>query len=189
MFTVSLLMALSAVEIHNKGPAFSCSFPQSRVEAIICADAELSLLDLELAVTFRKARLNADGLGVYHLYADRKKWRQRRDQCTAEENTKSCVKQSYERRIAELKARYGMAKPSATVSYDCNTLTQRKALVSFFDTDPKMLIAKYGDKNSAMFDQSSDNDFYVSRNGSSIQIQEKEIILKDADKRYVCNAS
>ncbi|WP_411851322.1 lysozyme inhibitor LprI family protein [Stenotrophomonas sp. LGBM10] len=78
-------------------PSFDCAKASSRVEAMICADAELAALDRETADTFRNVRANAVDAGA--LSAAQGQWRREvRDACADAD----CIGDAYRARLAEL---------------------------------------------------------------------------------------
>ena len=105
-------IALSAAEhrdilrhIRRVSPAtsasFDCAQADSDVERLVCEDDRLRALDATLAETYR-------GLGpaTPSLGEDQRRWLRQRDRCTGEPVAfRSCVEESYERRLAVLRGR------------------------------------------------------------------------------------
>ncbi len=75
--------------------SFDCAKAQSKVEKLICADAELSKLDEDLAAAYVAAIKDAGNAGVRQT---QKQWAAQRNSCTEV----VCVKDAYVKRIAEL---------------------------------------------------------------------------------------
>lgn len=88
---------LGGLVLHGAAQAasFDCAKAQSKVEKLICADAELSKLDEDLAVAYVAAIKDAGNAGVRQT---QKQWVAQRNSCTEV----ACVKDAYVKRIAEL---------------------------------------------------------------------------------------
>ena len=78
--------------------SFDCSRAQTKVEKLICSDAELSKLDEDLAIAYKTALKASDFPTSLRLQSNQKQWLKKRDDCTAER----CVKNSYEARLSSL---------------------------------------------------------------------------------------
>ena len=73
----------------------------------------------------------------------------------------------YQRRIAELQARYRLVLETGPVFYQCEGSPASEVSVTFFETDPPTLIAERGDSISLMYQQPSDSGVkYLGRNES-----------------------
>jgi uncharacterized protein len=92
---VATLLALVAA---NAGAAsFDCTKAASRIEKLICADAELSRLDSELGQLYDDAR-RAAGTDLATLKRAQRAWLKQREDC----GDSDCVARAYRQRIAEL---------------------------------------------------------------------------------------
>jgi uncharacterized protein YecT (DUF1311 family) len=79
-------------------PSFNCQNASTKVEKMICSNDELSELDMQLSVVYKKVLAVDPDKELLKKYQDN--WRKNiRDGCTLE----SCVKSAYKNRIAELK--------------------------------------------------------------------------------------
>ncbi len=93
--------------------SFDCTRAMSRVEKLICGDAELSRLDEEMKTAYQQASQNAaDPVG---LRAEQKQWLGLRDFC----KDAGCVNQVYRARLASLYSMIQASKP-------CFRLLERK---------------------------------------------------------------
>lgn len=99
---VYLLLAVVVVSFHTKVKAasFDCEKAKSAVEKMICADAELSKLDEEVAQAYGKAKTSISNEKWKELIQKRQKqWLRERNTC----DEAICVKNIYESRLASLK--------------------------------------------------------------------------------------
>lgn len=90
-----------------QGSSFDCAKAAVPIERQVCSHAGLSLLDEELAAMF--AMRVHDGGAVAQLRATQRAWVRSRNTCKSVQ----CLRQSYERRIAELACMDGPALASA----------------------------------------------------------------------------
>lgn len=79
------------------GASFDCTRAGTRVEKMICADAELSRLDSELGALYGDLRRNA-GSNEAALKRDQRTWLKERNACT----DSACLAQAYRERIGQL---------------------------------------------------------------------------------------
>jgi membrane-bound inhibitor of C-type lysozyme len=61
------------------------------------------------------------------------------------------VEEEYQRRIAELQARYRLVPGTGPVTYACDGNPANEVVVTFFKTDPPTMIAERGDSVSLMY--------------------------------------
>jgi hypothetical protein len=77
------------------------------------------------------------------------------------------VEASYLRRIAELQASYRLVPATGPVFYACDGQAANEVVVTFFKTDPPVLIAERGDSVSLMFaEPAGSGATYAGRNES-----------------------
>jgi membrane-bound inhibitor of C-type lysozyme len=75
------------------------------------------------------------------------------------------VEDEYQRRIAELQARYRLVSGTGPITYVCDGKPSSEIVATFFQTDPPTLIAERGDSVSLMYLQLSGSGAkYQSRN-------------------------
>jgi uncharacterized protein len=65
------------------------------------------------------------------------------------------VEEEYQRRIAELQARYRLVPATGPVTYFCDGQPGNEVVTTLFQTDPPTLIAEHGDSVSLMYLQPS----------------------------------
>lgn len=99
MGTVPVVPALAAT------PSFLCSQATSWVEHTVCSSAQLSALDLELAVAYANLLRTAGPQGERELSASQQRWWAGRDECRRQADGVACLEARYAQRIAALKAR------------------------------------------------------------------------------------
>lgn len=90
-------------------PSFDCRTDTKPVEQAICADASLSARDRILSETYYRladALPQGDRIALRDQQRD---WIRRRNACTASGNMPQCIAQTYDQRIAQLRAQSGGA--------------------------------------------------------------------------------
>jgi uncharacterized protein len=138
------------------GPAFECTAVEvGSIEAMICADAELSALDRDLAAVYSAASARASNEQPPVLKAEQRGWIKGRNDCWKSDDQRKCVKDEYVNRIAELQARYRLVPSKGPVRFSCDGNPANEVSVTFFSTDPATLIAERGDSVSLMYVQPS----------------------------------
>lgn len=104
-----ILMATLALPLASHAASFDCSKARSPVEITICADAELSRMDDELASIYRRAKAASGNSQAFQ--ADTKvAWQRREKSC----RTNECIAGWYRERKAHLLA--VIASPAASGS-------------------------------------------------------------------------
>ena len=144
-FTLSLLGMPSLSDAGD--PAFDCRKASGEIEKLICNNDALSQLDRDLATTYDAAIKMAASLdsgastAVKELRAEQRGWIKGRNECWKDISDKlDCTKQSYQRRIAFLQARWRLVEPIKTVFYRCTNDTDT-FIVSFMPTTPRDSLA------------------------------------------------
>ena len=132
------LAALAAEPPATAGvpsPSFDCARVAAHTAAgRICGDAALAELDLRMASTYALAAraVNRDNP---HPRTSQRAWLKTRDRCARagapEPNT--CIARQYRMRIAELRARYGLAAQSGQATLSCGRPPTRVVLRFFQD--------------------------------------------------------
>lgn len=158
MVITALLLANASTghAAEPQGPAFSCKGAKTgSIEALVCADAELSKLDRKLASVYASALKKAGNESPPMLKASQRGWVKGRNDCWKASDKPACVKDSYVDRIVELQARYRLVKAHGPVRYVCDGNPANEVVATFFDTEPKSAIAERGDSTSLMSVQPS----------------------------------
>ena len=86
-------------------PSFSCSGKLTPVEALICNDAGLAKLDLDLSQAYRKKMQDLQGKDRQRLVLEQRAWLKERAGCVSKGDLKQCVEDSFRRRRAALGSR------------------------------------------------------------------------------------
>jgi len=143
-------------------PAFDCGKAEGTVQALICRDDELAMLDLALADVYAAARARArDGLGA-ELEAIQRGWVRGRDECWKAEKVptwltaswqvtgvRACVAGQYRLRISELQAVWRLVPAPSVTGYDCSGAAGVPAgelVATHFGTDPPTARLERGDQ-------------------------------------------
>ncbi|WP_201838880.1 MliC family protein [Microvirga zambiensis] len=139
-----------------QSPSFSCDqVAPGGIEEMICKDSELSSLDRKLSDVYAQAARKATNEHPPVLQAEQRGWIKGRDECWKSNDKRSCVQGEYERRIAELQARYRLVPGIGPVTFICDGDPRNEVITTFFQTDPATMIAERGDSVSLMFVQPS----------------------------------
>ncbi len=149
-------------------PSFDCSQVEpDSVESLICNDATLAALDRTLAQVFDTASGAAAASGQASLVAEQRGWIKGRDECWKANDEAVCVADTYQRRIAELQARFRLVEAIGPIRYRCDGPGPRTVLVHYFATEPPTLMAQSDGQTSLMFqERSASGSRYVGRNES-----------------------
>ena len=138
------------------GPSYNCDKVEAdSIEEMICKDNELSALDRKLSVIYSAAAKKATNEHPPVLKAEQRGWIKGRNDCWKSADKRACVQDEYQRRIAELQARYRLVQGNGPVRFICDENPANEVLVTFFQTDPLTLIAERGDSVSLMYLQPS----------------------------------
>jgi hypothetical protein len=108
-----------------QGAGFDCSKATTRIEKMICADAELSKIDEELSSAYNEALKKAADPAA--LKREQQVWLKERNACT----DAACVKQAYEARLQGLSSSAAMPAPvegKAPTKADDSTPPAKKQL-------------------------------------------------------------
>ena len=137
-------------------PSFRCDkVREGSIEAMICNDEMLSVLDQKLAKVYADA-LKHESKQHFSLFkAEQRGWIKGRNDCWKADDERVCVKDAYVQRIAQLQARYRLVESEGPVSFICDDTQTNEVVVTFFQTEPPTLIAEYGDSVSLMYLQPS----------------------------------
>lgn len=158
-------------------PAFDCKqVPGDSAEALICNDPRLSQLDQQLAQVFAKASAQAAHEHPPLLKAEQRGWIKGRDECWKDAAQIACMQDAYQRRIAELQARYRLVPMRGPLRYQCGVTPADELILSFFATEPATVIAERGDSVSLMFLQQNGS-HYIGRN-ETLWLQQDSVRLQ-----------
>ena len=143
-------------ERASKGPSFDCAGVEAgSIEAVICGDDALATLDRKLADVYAAASKKAVNEHPPALKVEQRGWIKGRNECWKADDRRACVKREYERRIAELQARYRLVSHRGPVRFVCDDNPASEVSATFFRTEPPTLIAERRDSLSFMVLQPS----------------------------------
>ncbi|MGD8293155.1 MAG: MliC family protein [Desulfobacterales bacterium] len=138
------------------GPSYDCAKVEANsIEEMICKDNELSALDRKLSVIYFAAAKKANDEQPQVLKAEQRGWIKGRNECWKSNDKRACLQDEYQRRIAELQARYRLVDGNGPFRFICDENLTNEVIVTFFQTDPPTLIAERGDSVSLMYLQPS----------------------------------
>lgn len=152
-----------------EGPtSFDCKkAAHGSMEELVCHDAALATLDRRLSAVYKQASKKAVNEHPPLLKAEQRGWIKGRNDCWKSQNSRQCVKDAYQLRIAELQARYRLIAGKGPIVFICNANPLDQVTVTFFQTDLPTLIAERGDSVSLMYQQpSASGTRYQGRNES-----------------------
>ncbi|TKB43378.1 DUF1311 domain-containing protein [Thalassotalea mangrovi] len=149
-------------------PSFSCEkVIEGSTEALICDQSNLANLDRQLDDVYQAALSKSSGGMRATLQAEQRGWLKGRNECWKQELQSQCIAVSYQWRIAELQARYQLVENTGPQFYQCEQNPANELVVTFYQTNPKTLIAERGDSVSLMYIQeSASGSRYQGRNES-----------------------
>jgi uncharacterized protein len=137
-------------------PSFACDKVRpGSIEAMVCADKELSALDRKLSAVYAAASKKATNEHPPRLKAEQRGWIKGRNDCWKSEDKRECARTEYVRRIAELQARYRLVPGKGPIYYACDGNPANEVVATFFETEPPTLVAERGDSVSLMYLQPS----------------------------------
>ena len=137
-----------SVIVDMKGPAYDCSAAEHDIETLVCDNPALSALDRRLAGVYAEALAVlgdvADSVeATRYLEAWQRGWIKGRNECWKAADRIACTRTSYERRIAELQARYFLVPGGEPVFFACDDGSE--IVATFIPTDPPAVRLERGD--------------------------------------------
>ncbi len=155
VFSVILLIVgclINTETVMAQGPSYACDMVKAgSVEAMVCEDSSLSLLDRKLSDVYAQASRKAASEHPPLLKTEQRGWIKGRDDCWKNNDKHTCVKTAYQLRIAELQARYRLVAAMGPIFYVCDDNPSNEVVTTFFKTDPPTMIAERGDSVSLMY--------------------------------------
>lgn len=145
--TTCLMLALLASPALGDGPSFDCDKADGSVEEMICADAELAALDVELDAVWRQAMaLSQDSPDLTTYRAEQRGWIKGRNDCWKSDDVRACVVSCYRDRIAEIQARWRLVEARGPFFFVEAANPADEIAVTYFATDPQVAILERGDQ-------------------------------------------
>jgi len=137
-----------SVIVGQPAPAFDCAQTEHEIEDLICSDVALSARDRRLADVYA-ASLDvlhnaADGAEAARaLRATQRGWIKGRNDCWKANDGHRCTRDSYDRRIAYLQARYFLIEGGEPLVYRCDDNSE--IVATFVPTEPAGVRLERGD--------------------------------------------
>lgn len=133
-------------------PSFDCKAVRTgSMESLICANNSLAKLDNQLTDTYQQALIKTDQQGNKRLKTEQRGWIKGRNECWKAVNKEQCIENAYITRAAQLQAQYRLVSQQGPFHYNCNNDPTNEVVITYFNTQPKTLIAERGDSSSLMF--------------------------------------
>lgn len=145
------VLSLSAPALAQSGPAFDCSKAEHEIEDLICKDEELAAKDRKMAEVYKQAiaameKIDAGGPeAIQELKTFQRGWIGGRNECWKAEDKRNCTADAYDRRIAEIQAKYFLIEGGAPVFYMCNNNPADEIVATFIPTEPPTVRLERGD--------------------------------------------
>ncbi|MCP5365353.1 MAG: DUF1311 domain-containing protein [Hyphomicrobiales bacterium] len=143
--------ALDLREQIGVSPGFDCGKANGAVEQLICNDAELAGLDLELNAVYRdalKAARSLDALpeqAVTALRTYQRGWIKGRNDCWKAADVSRCVLDEYQQRMSELQAKWMLVPERSSNLLSC--ADNSEIAVTFYQTSHVPAVAvEFGDR-------------------------------------------
>jgi uncharacterized protein len=143
-------LALLASPAHaQSGPAFDCSKAEHEIEDLICKDEELAAKDRKLAEVYKEAIKVMEGVdaggpeAIQELKTYQRGWIGGRNECWKAEDKRQCTADIYDRRIAQMQAKYFLIDGGDPVYYNCSDNSQ--IVVTFIPSEPPSIRMERGD--------------------------------------------
>jgi len=165
-------------------PSFDCRQPLGSVEALICQQEDLALLDRQLEQTLHSALQRLTPPQQQHLRSGQRDWLQQRDDCWNSDMQATCIAASYRYRIAELQARYALVHTSGPFHYRCDHTDGDRVTATFYATDPASAVATRGDDTQVLFLQSGDHGAQYQGGYVSLWVHGDEALIRWGPQAY-----
>lgn len=147
-------------------PSFNCESKElGSIELLVCEDHELGELDSKLAAVFGQATKLSSTMKPSTLVPEQRGWVKGRNDCWKSDNRRACAVGAYQRRIAELQAKFRLVTPSSTTTYQCSSNGADELTLTTFPTVPHTVSLERGDQTFLLFrEASAEREVYVGRN-------------------------
>lgn len=148
----ALALLLLTTQAQAATPSFDCSKVEAgSIEQQICQNDALAALDRQLAEVYQAAQNKAVNEQPPMLKSSQRGWIKGRDECWQSDDKPACIRDSYQRRIAELQALYRLVEATGPVFYSCDDNPAKEVVATFFATEPPTASIEFGDSSSLMF--------------------------------------
>jgi uncharacterized protein len=121
-FILAVLIGQSAVPAAAANPSFSCAGNLAPVEAVICSDDSLAVLDRRLTAAYERMYASFPASERGTLTAVQRTWLAQRNACRTD---KTCIRNAY---LARLRQLGGAPQPPAQISCAASVGAQQAAI-------------------------------------------------------------
>jgi uncharacterized protein len=172
-------------------PSFDCSGVPSPVEALICRDLELTRLDRLTWAAYDALLRRAGPAAIPEQELLRGVWLVERNSCAFADDTRTCVRGSYLRRIAWIREQSSLLSAPQWIPWACND-DRRVTLYTTFDNEsyPPSVALTYGNDQAAATLQSSYRHAYrgvrYAAPGIELQDRGRDVLVTWRGKRLIC---
>jgi len=152
--TVALLglMLAATGALAQAGVASCAKAKPNSLDTWLCKDESLMALDKKMAEVLTAAEPIAAKEKPPMLKAEQRGWGTKsRDECLKVDDKATCLKLSYQRRIAELQATYALIQPTAKANYQCGSKPEDVVKTATFATEPPTMLAEYDETTSVLY--------------------------------------
>jgi len=118
-----------------------CARTEGKIEAMVCDDAGLAVLDRQLADVYAQGLEHAGDKAT--LRAGQRDWRKQRNDCASARDSTACVRLAYQARIVELRIQNGLVSIPKATQYTCNDDSVPFS-AAFYSEDPRAAMLTYG---------------------------------------------
>lgn len=170
LFTL-LLLPLSG-QAEEPGRSLDCHnkvYPPTSNAGKICSDPELSRLDRMLAWNYRRAVGRTSYYSAIDLRRSQEDWEKSRNRCWYTQTRRTCLRDSYRRRIAGLQARYALIASEEPRLYHCDDLKRSSISLRFFPTDPPTLTLRAEGEDYLLFSSPTPRGLQYEGEGSKVR--------------------
>ena len=145
-----------------------CARTEGKIEAMVCDDAGLAVLDRQLADVYAQGLEHAGDKAT--LRAGQRDWRNRFSACASARDSTACVRLAYQARIVELRIQNGLVSIPKATQYTCNDDSVPFS-AAFYSEDPRAAMLTYGnDQAVAIATPAASGTRYV---GNGVEFREQ----------------
>lgn len=192
MFRARTLVLLTCLlpmgtALAAEGPSFSCDKAEG-VALTVCQSPQLSKLDRDLAVLYKRVLGQADSDSQKQLKATQRGWIKGRDECWKADDVDACVLEQYQVRMVKLQIQSGAVQVPAAVEFDCNDDSKPFTAVFYNQLEPQAAVLTYGDDQTIAIAQLSGSGSKYSAEGVEFWEHQGEAKVKWYGTELTCQA-
>ncbi len=186
-----LILALSATSpftMADTGPSFDCAKAQG-VEQQVCASAELSALDRQMADVYTGTLAATDAATQKRLRAEQRGWLKGRDECWKAADQNQCLTLSYQTRLVQLQIQSGAVAAPEAVAFACGDASKAFAASFYNDTEPNAAVFTYGGDQTIAISQRTASGARYSNDGVDFREHQGEARVEWYGMQMTCKAA